>query len=113
MISKKWLAFIAVVVLLILFEVGQIYGVVSYTLITTNLSIFIAAVVLVSLLSVIGAMFLGMYVSHRFFTTKGFTPFEEEMLRVREDVKQINERLRDIEDALRDNGVIKKGIDKK
>jgi len=108
MISKKWVLFIAVIVILALFEVGQIYGLVSYTWITTNLSIFIVAVVLVSLFSVIGAMFLGMYVSHRFFSAKGFTPFEEEMLRVREDVKQINEKLKDIEDALKENGVIKK-----
>jgi hypothetical protein len=66
-------------------------------------------VVLVSLFSMIGAMFLGMYVSARFFSARGFTPFEEEMLHVREDVKQINEKLHAIEDALRENGVIKKG----
>jgi MFS superfamily sulfate permease-like transporter len=109
MISKKWLAFVAIIALLVLFEAAQLLGWVSYTWITRNLSIFIVAVVLVSLFSVIGAMFLGMYVSHRFFSMKGFTPFEEEMLRVREDVKQINEKLKGIEDALRENGVIKKG----
>lgn len=104
MISRKWLIFLLVVSVLVIFEIGQIMGVVSYTGVTTNLPVFIMAVVLVSLFSVIGAMFLGMYVSHRFFTTRGFTPFEEEMLHVREDVKDIRERLVRLEEALTGEG---------
>jgi len=110
MISKKWAIFLIIVVILIVFEVGQILGWFSYTWITTNLSIFIVAVVLISLFSVVGAMFLGMYVSHRFFSTKGFTPFEEEMMRAREDIKKIKEDIQNIEKAVAElTETVKKG----
>ena len=45
------------------------------------------------LLALIGAIFLGMFLSHRILSSGTFTPFEEEMLRMREDIKEINEKL--------------------
>jgi hypothetical protein len=45
------------------------------------------------LFAIIGAIFLGMFLSHRILSIGGFTPFEEEMLKMREDIKTINEKL--------------------
>jgi hypothetical protein len=45
------------------------------------------------ILALIGAIFVGMLLSHRILSTGTFTPFEEEMLRMREDIKAINEKL--------------------
>jgi hypothetical protein len=45
------------------------------------------------ILALIGAIFVGMLLSHRILSAGTFTPFEEEMLRMREDIKEINEKL--------------------
>ena len=58
--------------------------------------VFILALMVVSVLSIIGAVFVGMFVSHRILSTKGFTPFEQEMLRMRQDVRELSERLGEI-----------------
>jgi hypothetical protein len=47
-------------------------------------------------LSIIGAVFVGMFVSHRILSTKGFTPFEQEMLRMRQELRDLTERLGEI-----------------
>lgn len=39
--------------------------------------------------AIVGAVFIGMFISHRLLTHGGFTPFEEEMLRMRKDVAQM------------------------
>ena len=44
-------------------------------------------------LALIGAIFIGMLLSHRILSIGGFTPFEEEMLKMREEIKAINEKL--------------------
>jgi hypothetical protein len=45
------------------------------------------------ILALIGAIFVGMMLSHRILTIGAFTPFEEEMLKMREDIKTINAKL--------------------
>ncbi len=45
------------------------------------------------LFAIIGAIFLGMLLSHRILSIGGFTPFEEEMLKMREDINAINKNL--------------------
>jgi hypothetical protein len=45
------------------------------------------------LFAIIGAIFLGMFLSHRILSIGGFTPFEEEMLKMREDINAINKML--------------------
>ncbi len=44
-------------------------------------------------LALIGAIFLGMLISHRILSIGAFTPFEEEMLKMREDIKAIKKKL--------------------
>ncbi|HLF07605.1 MAG TPA: hypothetical protein VI893_10650 [Thermoplasmata archaeon] len=63
----------------------------------SNLAFVLLGIIFVALMSAIGGFFLGMWISARFFSTKGFTPFEEEMLRMREDVKALRERLEKVE----------------
>jgi hypothetical protein len=45
------------------------------------------------ILALIGAIFVGMMLSHRILTVGAFTPFEEEMLKMREDIKSLNKKL--------------------
>jgi hypothetical protein len=65
----------------------------------SNFAFVMLGMIFVALMSVIGGFFLGMWISARFFSTKGFTPFEEEMLRMREDVKALREKVEAIESS--------------
>ena len=48
-------------------------------------------------LALIGAIFIGMLLSHRILSIGAFTPFEEEMLKMREDIKAIKEKMDSID----------------
>jgi hypothetical protein len=45
------------------------------------------------ILALIGAIFIGMLISHRILSIGAFTPFEEEMLKMREDIRIMNQKL--------------------
>jgi uncharacterized membrane protein YgaE (UPF0421/DUF939 family) len=45
------------------------------------------------ILALIGAILIGMLLSHRILSIGGFTPFEEEMLKMRKDIEDINKKL--------------------
>jgi hypothetical protein len=64
---------------------------------------FISMVVIVSMLAVLGAIFMGMFISHRILASHGFTPFEREMLEMREDLNKINEKLERMEKSVSRN----------
>lgn len=49
---------------------------------------WIASWIMVIVVAIVGALLLGMFISHRLITHGGFTPFEEEMMRMRKEVKQ-------------------------
>jgi hypothetical protein len=51
------------------------------------------ALVVISILAIIGAVFLGMVISHRIMSGQGFTPFEEEMLKMRQEIREVHDRL--------------------
>lgn len=58
-----------------------------------NLISFIFALVFTTIVALVGAIFIGIYISQRLQSPSGFTPFEEEMLKMRADVKSIREEL--------------------
>jgi hypothetical protein len=68
------------------------------------------------ILALIGAIFIGMLLSHRILSIGGFTPFEEEMLKMREDIKAINKKLETLigqenkDDRADDEGKVDKEI---
>jgi small-conductance mechanosensitive channel len=47
----------------------------------------IAGWVFIIVVAIVGALLLGMFISHRLLTHGGFTPFEEEMMRMRKEVQ--------------------------
>ena len=51
------------------------------------------ALVFTTILALIGAIFIGIYVSAAVLRSQGFTPFEEEMLRMRADIREIKASL--------------------
>jgi len=51
------------------------------------------ALVFTTILALVGAIFIGIYFSARVLRPQGFTPFEEEMLRMRAEIREIRETL--------------------
>ncbi len=81
------------VVILAAFEILQLTGILKVTQIVANFYLFMFSIVVVSVLAVIGAIFLGMTIAHRLMESKEFTPFEEEMLSMREQMNRIEKMI--------------------
>lgn len=64
---------------------------------------FISMLVVIAMLAVLGAIFLGMFISHKILASKGFTPFERAMLEMREDITRIDQRMEKLEQRLSGN----------
>lgn len=98
--------FIVLVVILIIIAillVGFLSGIFLIDDILLNFIGFISMLVSITTLAIVGAIFLGMYLSHRILTKRGFTPFEISMLEMHEDIKDINKRLGKLEKELHTN----------
>ena len=64
---------------------------------------FISMLVVIFMLAVLGAVFLGMFISHKILSSKGFTPFEREMMEMREDIAKMSDKIANIEQRLTDD----------
>ena len=78
--------------------VGLMSGFISLGSIAANFLSFVLTIIVISVLAVIGALFIGMAVSHYITEKRGFTPFEEEMLRMKVEVEDIKQRVEKIEE---------------
>jgi hypothetical protein len=58
---------------------------------------FVFALVFTTVLALVGAVFIGIYASARILSPSGFTPFEEEMLQMRAEVRDLTAAVRRIE----------------
>jgi len=58
---------------------------------------FVFALVFTTILALVGAVFIGIYASARILSPSGFTPFEEEMLQMRSDIRDLAASVRRIE----------------
>lgn len=96
-ISRWTVLWLSIVVALVAIEIGVVTGFISAASLIGSFLTLIVALVVISILSFIGAVFLGIFVSHRILsTTRGFTPFEQEMLRMRQEVRELTERVEQI-----------------
>jgi uncharacterized protein YneF (UPF0154 family) len=67
-----------------------------------QLASFITGWVGVLVFAILGAFLLGMYASHRILSLGDITPFEEEMLRMKEDVHGLRTEVERLRQALGD-----------
>ncbi|MGQ9583167.1 MAG: hypothetical protein ACUVV6_06605 [Thermoplasmatota archaeon] len=61
---------------------------------------FVMGWVGVLVFAILGAFLLGMYVGHRILSMADITPFEEEMLRMRQDCSEMRTELKHIREEL-------------
>ncbi len=92
-LSRWTLLWLLIVAVLAAVEISIIAGVLNLNDLLGFFVLFVFALVMISVLAIVGAVFVGIFVSHRILSTKGFTPFETEMLRMRQDLRDIMERV--------------------
>jgi ABC-type sugar transport system permease subunit len=97
-ISKWTLLWLVIVLVLVLVWGSMLAGLWRATDLALNFFLIIFSLVVIAILAIIGAVFVGIFVSQRIMSAQGFTPFEREMLEMREDVKWIRERISAIEE---------------
>ncbi|HEY1198677.1 MAG TPA: hypothetical protein VGG32_08135 [Thermoplasmata archaeon] len=83
-----WVALIVVLLGVELTEITHFFTLPVQNAIADPLA-FVVALIFTTLLALVGAIFIGVFLSHRLLSTTGFTPFEEEMLRMRADLREV------------------------
>ncbi len=98
---RKWLALWSAFVLgLIAIELFIVTVVVDPL---TNFYFVILAIAVIGILAIIGAVFLGIFVTTRILSSQEFTPFEKEMLAMREDVKALTAKVEELTQGISEN----------
>ncbi len=95
-ISRWTLLWVLVVGVLAAIEIGVLTGLINANDPIASFFTFLYALVVISILSIVGAVFVGMFVSHRILSTEDFTPFEQEMLQMRREVHELSDRVEQI-----------------
>ncbi len=92
-VSRWTLLWILIVGVLVVIWVGVLTGRITPGDLVGSFLGFVFALVVIAILAIIGAVFLGMVISHRIMSGQAFTPFEEEMLKMRQEVRELHDRL--------------------
>jgi uncharacterized membrane protein (DUF106 family) len=109
--SRVILIWVVVIGALLLVEVAEVTHLFTLPVQSAlgDLLSFIFALVFTTILALVGAIFIGIYISHRILSPRGFTPFEEEMLRMRADVRDLKEEIASIRRDLLPDGIARTG----
>lgn len=83
-----WSALIAVLVVVEVAELTHLFTLPVQSAIGDPLA-FVSALVFTTILALVGAIFIGVTVTARVLRAQGFTPFEEEMLKMRSEIGEI------------------------
>jgi uncharacterized membrane protein (DUF106 family) len=90
----RWvILWLIVVIALFSIFIAEITATIRLTDLISYFFLFVLALVIIAVLAVVGAAFTGVFISHRIFSVKSFTPFEEEMLQMRKEVKEIKKKV--------------------
>ena len=92
-VSRWTLLWLLIVATLIAIELAIVFGYVNPYDVVTFFFIMVSALIVISVLAIIGATFLGIYISHRILSSRDFTPFEQEMMRMADEVKRLTEKV--------------------
>ncbi|MGI0052726.1 MAG: hypothetical protein ACREC5_08525 [Thermoplasmata archaeon] len=101
----RWTVFwIVVIALLVVVELAEITRLFTLPLQVAYLNVtgFIFSLILITVLALVGAVFVGFYLSSRIYSLRGFTPFEQEMLRMRQELTELRRDLRELLPELTD-----------
>ena len=94
-----WVVIIGLLLLVEFAELTHLFTV-PFQIAFANFVSFIVALVFTTILALVGAVFIGIYISHRMQSPTGFTVFEEEMLKMRGDVQALRRDLESIRERV-------------
>jgi len=97
-ITVAWVALIAGLLVLEIAELTHFFTLPIASSVADP-AVIVTALVFTTLLAVVGAIFIGLYISHRILAPTGFSPFEQEMLRMRRDVEEIRSAVQELNGA--------------
>ncbi len=87
-----WGALIVVLLVIEVAELTRLFTLPIASAVDDPVSL-VVALVFTTIIALVGAIFIGIYISHRMLSPAGFTPFEEEMLRMRQDVSELKSKV--------------------
>lgn len=90
-----WTLVIIVLVVLEIAEVTRLFKVPVLLALQDPVAVA-ASLVFTTIIAVIGAIFIGISLTARLLSSQGFTPFEEEMLRMRGDLAEVKASVEEI-----------------
>jgi hypothetical protein len=90
-----WVGLIVVLLIVELAEITHFFTLPVANAIADPLAL-VVALIFTTLLALVGAIFIGVFLSHRLLSPTGFTPFEEEMLRMRADLREVKRDLAEL-----------------
>jgi uncharacterized protein YneF (UPF0154 family) len=96
---RTFIVFWTVVIAALLFvEVAELTRLftIPFLVAVSNPVTFALALIFVTIVALVGAIFIGIYVSQRLLSPRGFSPFEEEMLKMRAEVMEIRRETQDL-----------------
>ncbi|MGA8274873.1 MAG: hypothetical protein WB789_03330 [Thermoplasmata archaeon] len=91
-----WGVLIAALLVVELAEITHLFTLPIQTAIENVTALFFA-LVFTTILALVGAVFIGIYASARILSPTGFTPFEEEMLQMRSEVRDLTAAVQRLE----------------
>ncbi len=97
-VTAVWIGVIAGLVTLELAELTHLFTLPLEAALGDPIA-FIFSLVFTTIVAIVGAIFVGIYISHRLLRPAGFTPFEEEMLRMRIELQELGRSVEEIRRA--------------
>lgn len=81
-------------------SIGFITGWIQFQDVRHHFVTLVFLLVFISVLAIVGAIFIGMFISHRIFSASGFTTFEKEMLQMKKDIEEIKEKIDELDEKI-------------
>ena len=89
-----WTVVIAALLFIEVAELTRLFTI-PFLVAVSNPVTFALGLIFVTIVALVGAIFIGIYVSQRLLSPRGFSPFEEEMLKMRADLTDLRRQLQD------------------
>jgi membrane protein implicated in regulation of membrane protease activity len=90
-----WIVVIAALLFIEVAELTRLFTI-PFLSAVSNPVTFALGLIFVTIVALVGAIFIGIYVSQRLLSPRGFSPFEEEMLKMRADVTEMRRQLQEV-----------------
>ncbi|MFZ0829946.1 MAG: hypothetical protein WCB18_04715 [Thermoplasmata archaeon] len=90
-----WTVVIAALLFIEVAELTRLFTI-PFLVAVSNPVTFALGLIFVTIVAMVGSIFIGIYVSQLLLSPRGFTPFQEEMLKMRADVTELRRQLQDL-----------------